>query len=190
MVPTPPFPSRHLHTPSFMWFLDHSQMTSLHQYCYSPCLDLDVKLADMFGQMFYSLQTYHGTDKCKVCYFLPRPCSLLVIMIGRSLNHCSFHRQNVRIILTRLYHFSLSSVLFSWHFSMFITKEELSVSLIPRENCGNAVILFFVFIKFKLVFLSALNVVVKYSKIIESIHTHTYLHTPFFYRVWELLKDN
>lgn len=128
----PPFPSRHLHTPSFMWFLDHSQMTSLRQYCYSPCLDLDVKLADMFGQMFYSLQTYHGTDKCKVCYFLPRLCSLLVIMIGRSLNHCSSHRQNVRIILTRLSHCSLSSVLFFIAFFYFYHKRGTQCLTYPK----------------------------------------------------------
>lgn len=38
-----------------VWFSYQSQMTLLNPYCYSPCLDLDVKLKDMFGQTFYGL---------------------------------------------------------------------------------------------------------------------------------------
>jgi hypothetical protein len=71
---------------------------------------------------------------------------------------------------------------------MFITKEELYVSLLPWENCGNTDILSLVFINFILFFLSTLNAVVKYSKVIGSLYTHTFSHTQFFYRSWELLK--
>lgn len=74
---------------------------------------------------------------------------------------------------------------------MFIIEEELNASLIPGENCGNTGILFLEFINFGLVFLSTSNAVVKYSQIIGSIHAHAYLtHTPFFHRIWELLKNN
>lgn len=70
---------------------------------------------------------------------------------------------------------------------MFITKER-NVSCIPWENCGNTGILFLVFVKFVLLFLSTLNALVKYSKIIGSLHTHINLHTPFCSGSLELLK--